>query len=76
MATEFRLKEAMERRDPVPSMRRVALDAGLNYETVHRIYRNKAKGVDLATIDALATALGCEPGELIGRVGRTVDHLK
>jgi DNA-binding Xre family transcriptional regulator len=60
----------MEQQDPAPSIRRVALDAGLTYETVHRIYHNKAKGIDLSTLDALASALGCEPGELIGRPGR------
>jgi DNA-binding Xre family transcriptional regulator len=53
--------------DPAPSIRRVALDAGLTYETVHNVYQNKTARVDLATLDSLATALGCEPGELIGR---------
>lgn len=51
----------------VPSIRQVAIGAGLVYETVHRIYHNKAKGADLATLDALASAIGCEPGDLIGR---------
>ena len=50
-------------------------DSGLGYNTVHRIYANKAKRVDLATLHALAGTLRCEPGELIGRKGRGVKIL-
>jgi DNA-binding Xre family transcriptional regulator len=60
----------MERRADVPSIRQVALAAGLGYNTVFAIYHNKATRVDLATLDALASALRCDPGELIGRPGR------
>ena len=35
--------------------------------TVHTIYHNLTTRVDLATLDALARALGCEPGELVGQ---------
>jgi DNA-binding Xre family transcriptional regulator len=70
MTTYCRLRELMEARSPVPSIRQVALDAGLNYETVHRLYSNKAKGADFTTLDALAKALGCAPGELIGKAKR------
>lgn len=65
----FRLREVMADRDPALSIRRVALDARLTYETVHNVYQNKTGRVDLATLDALASALECEPGELIGRQG-------
>ena len=65
----FRLREVMTARDPTLSIRRVALDAGLTYETVHNVYQNKTARVDLATLDALANALDCQPGELIGRQG-------
>jgi DNA-binding Xre family transcriptional regulator len=73
LLTVFRLREVMEGVDPALSIRRVALDAGLTYETVHNVYQNKTARVDLETLDALASALGCEPGELIGKgdkVGR------
>jgi len=71
--TVFRLRETMEalagNRQLVrpPSLRSVAERAGLSYTTAWAIYHNKAARVDLATLDALATALGCEPGDLIGR---------
>ena len=67
MATAFRLREVMETRSAIPSIRQVAIAASLTYETVHNIYHNKTTRVDLATLDALAGALGCEPGLLIAR---------
>jgi DNA-binding Xre family transcriptional regulator len=70
MTTLFCLREVMEGMDPAPSLRRVALDAGLGYTTAHAIYHNHTKRVDLATLDALARALGCKPGELIGKAKR------
>lgn len=63
---EFKLRQVMWRKDRAMSIRRVAIDAKLVYETVHRIYHNKAKGMDLTTLDALSKALGCDPGDLIG----------
>ena len=39
----------------------------MDYTTAHAIYHNKATRVDLATLDALARALGIEPGELLER---------
>jgi hypothetical protein len=63
------LREVIEGKPDVPSIRQVGLGAGLSYETVHNVYHNKTRRVDLDTLDALASALGCEPGELIGRQG-------
>jgi DNA-binding Xre family transcriptional regulator len=45
-------------------------DAGLSYPTVHGIYHNDTMRVDLATLDALARALGCDPGNLVGKAKR------
>lgn len=67
MTTTFRLKEVMDAQNPVPSLRRVAMDSGLGYTTAHAIYHNHTKRVDLATLDALAKVLGCAPGDLIGQ---------
>jgi DNA-binding Xre family transcriptional regulator len=66
VTTVFRLREMIGLLDPPPSLRQVALQAGLGYTTAHDIYHNKTTRVDLATLDALARALGCAPGELIG----------
>ena len=70
MATVFRLREVMEGHPDSPGLRQMARDTGLSYNTVHTIYHNKATRADLGTLDALATALGCEPGELIGFDGK------
>jgi DNA-binding Xre family transcriptional regulator len=70
VTTTFRLREVIAGLDPAPSLRRVALDSELDYTTVHAIYHNKVRRVDLATLDALARALGCESGDLIGKVKR------
>lgn len=66
----FRLREALEALENPPSLMQLAKDAGLSYPTVHGIYHNDTTRVDLATLDALARALGCEPGELIGQAKR------
>ena len=70
MTTVFRLREAMDSLPETPSLRSVALRAGVSYTTAHAIYHNGTHRVDLATLDALAKALGCEPGDLIGRASR------
>jgi DNA-binding Xre family transcriptional regulator len=70
MAVGFRLREVMEGHDPKPSVRRLAIDAGLDIKTVRAIRDNATTRVDLETLGALADVLGCEPGELIGRQGR------
>lgn len=70
LTTVFRLREAIEVRKDPPSLSQLAKDAGLSYPTVHGVYHNDTTRVDLATLDALARALGCEPGELIGKAKR------
>ena len=42
----------------------IAEKARLQPKTVSGIYNNKAKRIDLETIDALCTALDCQPGAL------------
>jgi hypothetical protein len=69
MTTTFRLREVMDSLSPVPSLRAVALGAELDYTTVHSIYHNKAARVSLATLDALATVLGCASGDLLAGPG-------
>ena len=41
--------------------------AKLQPNTVSGIYNNKAKRIDLETIDALCEALDCQPGDLFIR---------
>jgi DNA-binding Xre family transcriptional regulator len=70
VTTTFRLREVMEAQPTPPSVAGLAERAGVSRTTVHAIYHNSTARVDLATLDALAGALGCEPGELIGRAKR------
>ena len=51
------------------SQAELAARAGLRKATVNVIERGKSKGVDFATLDALATALGVDPAILIVREG-------
>lgn len=54
------------------SARKLAAATGLAYTTVWGIWSGKAKRADLETLQALADALGIQPGELIG--GKSVDN--
>ncbi len=47
----------------------LAARAGVRKATVNVIERGKSKGVDFATLDALAAALGVDPAILITREG-------
>ncbi len=42
----------------------IATLTGLQANTVSAIYNNRAKRIDLATIESLCQALDCTPGEL------------
>ena len=41
---------------------------GLHYTSLHALYHDKAKRVDLATLDAICSALGVGVGELLEHV--------
>jgi len=45
----------------------IAQAASLQPKTVSGIYNNKAKRIDIDTIDALCGALDCQPGDLFIR---------
>lgn len=49
------------------SQRELARLSGVSLVTVNAIANNKTKTVALATLDAIADALGIEPGELLER---------
>jgi len=67
MPTVFRLREVLQRMPKPPNLSELARVSGVSRMTVHTIYHNLTTRVDLATLDALARALGCEPGELVGQ---------
>lgn len=68
LSTVFRLRAVLEARadrGASMSLNQLAGAAGLAYNTVHAIYHNKTRRVDLDTLDALASVLGCLPGDLV-----------
>jgi len=46
------------------TMQEVARRAGLSYTTVHDLYHDRAKRLDLETLDKLCAALGVGVGDL------------
>lgn len=67
MPTVFRLREVLDGMPKPPNLSELARASGVSRMTVHSMYHNLTTRVDLATLDALARALGCEPGELVGK---------
>lgn len=50
------------------SMRKLAKEAGIAYNTLRLIYRNPYRDISLHTLDSIAKVLGVPPGELIESV--------
>lgn len=68
MPTAFRLREVLERKGT--SQSDLARQSGVSFATINRLCTNATAMVSLKTLDALAGALGVEPGELIARKKR------
>lgn len=65
MATRFRLAELLD----AAGLTQTELHrrSGVAYSTINGIVLNKARQISLDTLDALSTALDCEPGDLVER---------
>jgi DNA-binding Xre family transcriptional regulator len=50
------------------SMRKLAKEAGIAYNTLRLIYRNPHRDISLYTLDSIARVLGVPPGDLIESV--------
>ncbi len=63
----FRLHVLMAERGPDRPYRisEIARLSGLQSNTISGIYNNKARRIDLDTIDTLCHVLNCTPGELL-----------
>ena len=68
MTAQFRLAAILEEKGM--SQSELARKSKISLVTVNAIANNRTTRVDLATLDALADALGCEPGELLEREKR------
>lgn len=65
MAVRFRLREVLEAAGM--SQSELARQSGVSFVTINRMCANATEGVTLKTLDAIATALKVEPGELLER---------
>lgn len=63
MATRFRLQELLAAQGLTQTD--VQLKTGLAYSTINELYNNKARRVDLNTLDVLCAILGCTVGDVI-----------
>lgn len=63
MPTEFCLARLLEERGR--SQAWLAHESGVAIRTISRLCRNETAMVSLATLDRIALALGCKPGDLI-----------
>ena len=68
MPTRFRLREVLEKRQMTQT--EIARLSKISFATINRMCTNATSQVSLATLDAIAEALGVEPGELIAREKR------
>lgn len=68
----FRLHVLMAEKGPGRPYRisEIARLTGLQANTVSGIYNNKARRIDLDTIDTLCQVLDCDPGDLLERKPR------
>ncbi len=58
------------------SMRKLAKEAGIAYNTLRLIYRDPHRDISLYTLDSIAQVLGVPPGDLIESVPREESPLK
>ena len=65
MPTAFGLRELLDKKRI--SQTELARISGVSFATVNRMCTNATSQVSLSTLDAIAAALGVEPGELIVR---------
>ena len=63
MAIQFRLKELLDAREMTQSA--LQHETRLAYSTISELYHGKVRRIDVGTLDALCSALGCQVGDLL-----------
>nr|WP_174822151.1 helix-turn-helix transcriptional regulator [Paenibacillus sp. S25] len=43
-------------------------ETGITRKTLAKLYNDEGKGIDYATLDALCTFFGCQPGDILEHV--------
>lgn len=65
MVTRLRLAQILDERGLTRAW--LARETGLSYQAIHHLYAGEVAGITLDTVDRLAAALKCEPGDLFER---------
>ena len=66
MTIRFRVRELLAERKL--SQTELQLRTGLAYSTISDLYHNKARRIDVGTLDALCVALECGVGDVLEHV--------
>ncbi len=66
MAIRFQVRELLDTRGMTQT--ELQLRTGLAYSTISDLYHNKARRIDVGTLDALCNALKCGVGEVLEHV--------
>ena len=59
----FKIDQVLKRRDQ--SLYWLARTTGISYTTLWRLTKERAAGVNLATLEKMCVALECQPGDLM-----------
>lgn len=61
---EFRIDEVLRQREQ--SLYWLSRTTGISYTTLWRLNKDRALGINFATLEKLCLALECQPGDLMG----------
>jgi putative transcriptional regulator len=61
---KFKIDEVAKQRG-IEKIQHLVNKTGLNYNTVHWLWLNRATRIDLNTLDKICRALSAQPGELM-----------
>jgi putative transcriptional regulator len=61
---EFRIDEVLQQREQ--SLYWLSRTTGISYTTLWRLNKDRALGINFATLEKMCVALECQPGDLMG----------
>jgi DNA-binding Xre family transcriptional regulator len=65
---ELKVREVAERKG-INNPLALSKESGIAYANCHKIWNNQQRMIGLDTLDRLCEALGCEPSDILVRVG-------
>lgn len=72
MPIRFKLSEVAQKADM--SIRRLSIDSGVDYKTLHLLKTGKQKGLSFSVLERICQTLKCDPGELFEIVRNRPKH--